>query len=101
MTPKQQPDLDKAATERNRPVDASMTLLNEIMERPLDPGYAEASQRQAAGDRAGAQASSKIITIITLAALTALVTVAVIALRAPQDDVDEARSAIKIGRAHV
>lgn len=95
MTPKRQPDLDKAATERNRPVDASMTLLNEIMERPLDPGYAEASQRQAAGDRAGAQASSKIITIITLAALTALVTVAVIALRAPQDDVDEARTVLE------
>lgn len=95
MTPMRQPVSDRAATERNRPVDASMTLLKEIMERPLDPGYAEASERAAAGNDPGEPASSKILTTVLLVALTALVTVAVIALRAPQADIDEARTVLE------
>ena len=32
-----------------RSLDASMTLLREVMERPLDPGYAVAARRRAEG----------------------------------------------------
>ncbi len=31
-----------------RPVDASMSILTEVMRHPLDPGYADASARKAA-----------------------------------------------------
>lgn len=84
----------KEATE-TRPVDASMTLLKEIMERPLDPGYAEAAQRKAAGQATGPAPTSKIFIFTILVALTALVTVAVVALRTPQDAVDEARALLE------
>ena len=40
---------DQSAAARRAPVDASMTLLNEVMHRPLDPGYAAAAARRAAG----------------------------------------------------
>src|SRR5690625_7406880 len=69
----------RAATERHRPVDASMTLLKEITERPLDPGYAEPAARAAAGEKQSQSAPAKIFTILVLGALTALVTVAVVA----------------------
>lgn len=95
MTPHRYSVREPAADEQSRPVDASMTLLKEIMERPLDPGYAEASERIAAGEDPGQRTSSKIITIVILSALTALVTVAVIALRAPQAEVDEARALLE------
>src|SRR5690625_813792 len=95
MTPQPGRDQDRAATQRRRPVDASMTLLKEIMERPLDPGYAEATSRSVSGERPSQSTPSKILTIIVLMALTALVTVAVITLRAPQDDVDEARTLLE------
>jgi len=85
----------RAATERHRPVDASMTLLKEITERPLDPGYAEAAARAAAGEKQSQSAPAKIFTILVLGALTALVTVAVVALRAPQAEVDAARSLLE------
>lgn len=39
--------------ERPRRPDASMTLLIEVMERPLDPGYAEEAARRAAAREAG------------------------------------------------
>src|SRR5690625_349239 len=86
---------ERAATERDRPVDASMTLLKEITERPLDPGYAEAAARAAAGEKQSQSAPAKIFTILVLGALTALVTVAVVALRAPQAEVDAARSLLE------
>ena len=38
---------DAPGTRPARAVDASMTLLNEVMHRPLDAGYAEAAQRRA------------------------------------------------------
>lgn len=45
--------MTERAGERARRPDASMTLLNEVMERPLDPGYAEEAARQAAAREAG------------------------------------------------
>lgn len=44
------PENLEARTQRPRRVDESMTLINEMMNRPLDPGYqAAADRRQAAG----------------------------------------------------
>src|SRR5690625_3044271 len=86
---------ERAATERDRPVDASMTLLKEFTESPLDPGYAEAATRAAAGEKQSQSTTCKIFTILVLGVLTALVTVAVVALRAPQAEVDAARSLLE------
>ncbi|HLS04216.1 MAG TPA: DUF881 domain-containing protein [Actinomycetales bacterium] len=84
-----------ASRSENRPVDASMTLLKEIMERPLDPGYAEAAERKETGGSATRSAPSKILTLVLLGLLTALVTIAVVALRTPQAEVDRARSLLE------
>lgn len=68
-----------------------MGLLREVMERPLDPGYAIAAQRKAKGERS----PNRLVTVI-LAAGIALVTVwAVTVLRAPQPDAIEARAALE------
>ncbi|MDP9220778.1 MAG: DUF881 domain-containing protein [Actinomycetota bacterium] len=78
----------------NRRPDASMTLLAEVMERPLDPGYAAAAERR---KQTGEQ-PSKVITNVTtpiLLALIALLTVAaVLALRAPGPEATSAKDAL-------
>ncbi len=43
------PDVSRPPSRTARP-DASMTLLREVMERPLDPGYALAAARREAGE---------------------------------------------------
>lgn len=68
-----------------RPADASMTLLKEVMERPLDPGYAAAAQaREAAGgtrpDRGRRVPATAVLSVV---AGLVLVTGAV-QLRAPR-----------------
>ena len=77
------------------PVDASMTLLKEVMLKPLDPGYQEATDRRlAAGDptvskrtRAG---------LFVLAAILGLVTAsAAVDLRAPEPAVAQARALLE------
>lgn len=49
--------------------DASMTLLREVMERPLDPGYDEAMARRARGSRPerGAQRAARRMLVLALA----------------------------------
>jgi len=80
---------------RRAPVDASMTLLNEVMFRPLDPGYADAAARRAAGGapprgRAGA------VGLVALAVVLGLVTTAAaVQLRAPQPGVIAARETLE------
>ncbi|MBC7549396.1 MAG: hypothetical protein H7269_00580, partial [Cellulomonas sp.] len=77
------------------PVDASMTLLKEVMLKPLDPGYQEATDRRlAAGDptvskrtRAG---------LFVLAAILGPVTAsAAVDLRAPEPAVAQARALLE------
>ncbi len=84
--------MSKRPQSRSRtPVDASMTLLNEVMHRPLDPGYAAAAARRKAGtqqalSRPGAAAIIAIAIVLGLIATTAT-----IQLRAPQPSVMRTR----------
>ncbi|WP_240644025.1 DUF881 domain-containing protein [Antribacter gilvus] len=79
---------------RVRP-DASMTLLTEVMERPLDPGYAEAAARRAAAGVAGAgrvRRKQSLVVLFLLAAALGLVTAtATRELRAPRTEIEAAR----------
>lgn len=95
MNPRSVPLKDEEKRQAERPVDASMTLLNMVMERALDPGYAEATERKAEKKNVSGRTPSKIITVTLLAVLAALITVAVISLRTPQQDVDEARALLE------
>jgi uncharacterized protein YlxW (UPF0749 family) len=83
------------ATPRKPAVDASMTLLNEVMHRPLDPGYADAAARRTAQDpprrrRAGTVALGALA--VTLGVVTAA---AAVDLRAPQPAVLAARETLE------
>ena len=62
-----------------RRLDESMTLLREVMERPLDPGYATAAERRAAG----APARGRSLTVVLAVVCGLLVTWSVVVLRAP------------------
>jgi len=73
------------------PVDASMGPLREMMEHPLDAGYAMAARRRAGGERE----PNRMITLILAAALAFLSVWAVTTLRAPQPDAVEARAALQ------
>ncbi|MEG3613702.1 MULTISPECIES: DUF881 domain-containing protein [Isoptericola] len=65
--------------------DESMTLLVEVMERPLDPGYAQAAERRAAGERPS-RATWLLLGLV--AVLLGLMTVAAAQqLRAPVEGV--------------
>ncbi len=74
-----------------RPLDASMGLLREVMERPLDPGYAIAAQRR----RTGGARPSPVPTFLLAAALAALTVVAVVTLRTPSPDAVTAREGLE------
>lgn len=68
-----------------------MTLLNEVMRRPLDPGYAEAARRKAQG-QAPSRSSATILALLVLAILLGFATAsAAQQLRAPQPGVVAAR----------
>ncbi len=67
---------------RPRP-DASMTLLREVMERPLDPGYAAAAAARAEGTAPGPRRRRLVLTLALAATAGLVATVGVVALRAP------------------
>ncbi|MFE6970260.1 DUF881 domain-containing protein [Isoptericola sp. NPDC057653] len=83
---------------RRRP-DESMTLLVEVMEKPLDPGYAEAAERRAEAERAGLPTRRRgtgVALLAVLAIALGLLTVsAARQLRAPQADVAAAREVLE------
>jgi uncharacterized protein YlxW (UPF0749 family) len=66
-----------------RVVDASMTLLNEVYRRPLDPGYAEAAARRAAGGRSARRAPRAAVLLLLAAVLGLAIAAATLALRQP------------------
>jgi uncharacterized protein YlxW (UPF0749 family) len=76
--------------------DESMTLLREVTERPLDPGYAQMAQRRAeAGQTASKRGVPSLVAVLLVAALLgAATTVAVRDLRAPQPVVAKGRSVL-------
>lgn len=87
---------DETAPARGRRPDESMTLLREVTERPLDPGYAQMAQRRAeAGQAASRRAVPSVLVLLLVAALLgAATTVAVRELRAPQPVVAKGRSVL-------
>ena len=92
-----------SATRRDRP-DGSMTLITEMMERPLDPGYAAAAEtRQRSGLPAATSHQSPMLVIIAVLIGAALATSA-LALRAPTTSASQIKSAlvgrIEASRAH-
>lgn len=86
-------DARRPTSGTSRP-DASMTLLVETMERPLDPGYAAAARARAAGQRPRG-AASRVAYLLVAVLLGLAVTVAVVALRAPQPGVLQARTVLE------
>lgn len=76
--------------------DESMTLLREVTERPLDPGYALMAQRRAevgeTTSRRGASSSLGLLLVAVL--LGAATTVAVLDLRAPQPLLTKGRTVL-------
>lgn len=63
-----------------RPVDASMTLLREVMERPLDPGYAAAAAR----GRRPPGVVGTVVTLVLAVVAGAAFSVSVVSIRSPQ-----------------
>ena len=70
-----------------------MTLLREVMERPLDPGYATAAARRADGVRPTRRALA--VTLLLALLCGALATRSIFELRRPQPDADQARAALQ------
>jgi uncharacterized protein YlxW (UPF0749 family) len=69
-----------------------MTLLNEVMHRPLDPGYAEAAERRRRGGERPLSAGRRVLMLVVAATLGLVVTTAAAALRAPQPEALQARA---------
>ena len=70
---------------RQRSPDASMTLLTEVYRRPLDPGYAEAAARRAAGSEPRRTRRSTAGLVALAVALGLGATAATLALRQPAE----------------
>ena len=83
--------VDDPSLAKRPPVDASMTLLTEVMHRPLDAGYAEAARRKARGE-APPRRNRTVIWLLVLAVVLGFSTAsAAQQLRAPQPGVVAAR----------
>jgi uncharacterized protein YlxW (UPF0749 family) len=76
-----------------RPPDASMTLLREVMERPLDPGYAVAAARRAEGARPTRRGI--VLTLVLALVCGALTARAIAELRRPQPGAAQAQAALQ------
>jgi uncharacterized protein YlxW (UPF0749 family) len=75
---------------QQRPVDASMTLLREVMERPLDPSYAAAAAHPRPRTRAGLA-----LTLALAIAAGAAFSVSVSSIRQPQRESSQANSHLR------
>jgi uncharacterized protein YlxW (UPF0749 family) len=81
------------AAESGRRLDASMTLLIEVMERPLDPGYALAAERRAGGRRPRRGVAAVVALLAMLCGLAT--TWSVVELRRPAPDAVAARRSLE------
>jgi uncharacterized protein YlxW (UPF0749 family) len=71
-----------------------MTLLAEVMQRPLDPGYAAAAERRRESGDPPPNPVSRVVTLVLLAVIGLLTVAAVLALRAPQPEATSAKDAL-------
>ncbi|WP_250445744.1 DUF881 domain-containing protein [Actinotalea sp. C106] len=77
-------------------VDASMSLLNEVMYRPVDPSYEEAARRQREEPDNAAARGLRTGWYLSLAVVLGLVTTtAIVTLRVPQPAATEGRSLLQ------
>jgi len=72
-----------------------MTLLTEVMDHPLDPGYAEAARARELGTRRGPRGLGRGAALLLAAALGLVTVVAVQSLRAPSPSIVEARTVLQ------
>jgi uncharacterized protein YlxW (UPF0749 family) len=88
-------DTGSPGTTSGRRPDESMTLLREVTDRPLDPGYAQMAQRRAeAGEKSERRTPSLVVLLLVAALLGTATTVAVRELRAPQPSVAKGRTVL-------
>src|SRR5450631_2326522 len=96
-------DPEMTARPPSRPQD-SMTLITEMMERPLDPGYAAAAERREVSGLAPATGLRSPTLIIAAILIGALLGISALALRAPQTATSKIKKdlvgRIEQGRAH-
>lgn len=78
-----------------RPPDASMTLLTEVYRRPLDPGYALAAERRAAGEQAAPGPGRRAVMLAAAALLGLAVTAAALTLHQPTSAAQRAREVLE------
>lgn len=71
-----------------------MTLLTEMMERPLDPGYRAAAERRQVSGAEPATPAGRAVTVVSLVLIGLLTVAAVLALRAPQPEAATAKDAL-------
>lgn len=76
-------------------VDASMSLLNEVMYRPVDTAYAEAAQRPAVARSRAARARRAVVHLVLAVALGALTVSAISVLRTPPPDAVSGRTLLR------
>lgn len=79
---------------RTRRPDASMTLLVEVMQHPLDPGYEAAARARAEGRRRLGPLSG-VLTVLVTVVCGWVTTTAVVELRRPQPEALQARTALE------
>jgi len=80
---------------RPRRPDESMTLLTEVMDHPLDPGYEEAARSRELGTRTGPTVPTRVVALVLAVALGLVTAIAVKSLRAPSPSVVEARTVLQ------
>jgi len=78
-----------------RALDASMTLLNEVYRRPLDPGYALAAQRRAARGEPPRRVRAVAGLVVLAVVLGLATTAATLALRQPAGSALSARQLLE------
>lgn len=76
-------------------VDASMTLLTEVMLKPLDPGYQEAADRRRAAGNPTVRGRTRAGLFVLAATLGLVTAAAAVDLRAPEPAVAQARALLK------
>lgn len=78
-----------------RAADASMTLINEVYRRPLDPEYQDVADRRAAGTLPPRSRRAAAALLVLAVLLGAFATSAAVALRRPVPAVAEARALLE------
>lgn len=93
MTSRHRPASPQASVPRV--ADASMTLLNEVIRRPLDPGYAMVAERSRRDGSRRVSGPRRAVLLLTAVGLGLATTAATLALRAPEPSVLAARTLLE------